>query len=118
VLAIQGLIFLKNGGGGIRTPSSTPDTLLQKPDKSATEIAQSLANTDTYKKSQSADFEQNLTVPEHSSDTILHQKCALCVPKNQPNDLKELINIWPQLPDHIKSAIRSLVHTCTAWAKE
>jgi hypothetical protein len=90
-----------------------PDTLLQKPDKSATEIAQSLADTYTYENPQTGDLEHKLTVPEHSSDTFLHQKCALCVPKNLPDDLKELTGIWPKLPDHIKSAIRALVSTCT-----
>lgn len=91
---------------------ATPDTLLQNTDKSATEIAQSLANTDTYENSQNTDFEQKLTVSEHSSDTFLHKKCALCVPKNLPDDLKDIINKWPKLPDHIKSAIQTLVQTC------
>lgn len=103
----------KNGGGGIRTPLDTPDTLLQNGDKSATEIAQVLANTDIYKNPQNTDFEQKLTVPEHSSDTILHEKCAKCVHKKSPCDLKELINKWPNLPINIREAIKLLVKSTT-----
>jgi hypothetical protein len=69
---------------------ATPDTLLQKANSNATETTQSTAITDTYENSQSTDYKQKLTLPEHCSDTSLHQKCALCVPKNLPNDLKEL----------------------------
>ena len=86
-----------------------PDTLLQNGNKSTTEIIQSLAITDTYEISQNTDFEQKLTVPEHSSDTFLHQKCALCVPKNLPGDLKELINKWSDLPENIRESIKLLV---------
>ena len=92
---------------------TAPDTLLQNTDKSATEIAQSLANTNTYENLESAYFEQKLTVPEHSSDTFLHQKCAKCVQENWPSDFKELADKWPKLPDHIKSAIQALIQTCT-----
>jgi len=88
---------------------AAPDTLLQNGNKSATEIVQRLANTGTYENLQNTDFEQKLTVPEHSSDTFLHQKCALCVPKNLSADLKELINKWPDLPENIRESIKLLV---------
>lgn len=101
-------------GWGIRTPLAAPNTLLHNADKSATEIAQHLANTDTYENLQNTDFGQKLTVPEHSSDTFLHQKCAKCVQENWPSDFKELADKWPKLPDHIKSAIQALIQTCIA----
>lgn len=94
----------KYGGGGSRTPSGTPDTLLHKANKNSTETTQLLANADTYDLDQNADFEQKLTVHKHCLDTLLHKKCALCVPKNLPDDLKELINKWPELPENIKAA--------------
>lgn len=100
-------------GWGIRTPLAAPDTLLHNADKSATEIAQSLADKDTYEISENADFEQKLTVPEHSSDTFLHQKCALCVPKNLPDDLKQLIAKWADLPENIRESIKLLVKSAT-----
>lgn len=92
---------------------AAPDTLLQNTNINATEIAQSLANTDTYEKPQSTDFEQLLTLPELSSDTFLHQKCALCVPNNLPDDLKELITKWLTLPENIQKAIKLLVESAT-----
>jgi hypothetical protein len=111
VLAIQRLIFLKIGGGGIRTPLDAQDILLQNADKSATEITQTLANTDTYETPQDTDFEQLLTVPEHSSDTFLHQKCAKCVHKNSLDDLTEIINKWADLPESVREAIKLLVRS-------
>ena len=101
------------GGGGIRTPLGTPDTLLQEANKRTTEIIQSIAFTDTYENSQNTDFEQKLTVPEHCLNTFLHQKCALCVPKNLPADLKELINKWHELPENIRESITLLVKSAT-----
>ena len=103
----------QNGGGGIRTPSATPDTLLHKDNKNATEIIQSIAITDTYENSQNTDSEQKLAVSEHCSDTFLHQKCALCVPKNLPADLKKLINKWPDLPENIRASIKLLAESAT-----
>jgi hypothetical protein len=90
---------------------AAPDTLLQNADKSATEITQPLANTDTYEIPQDTDFEQKFTVPKHSLDTFLHQKCALCVPKNLYDDLKELINKWADLPESVREAIKLLVRS-------
>ena len=99
----------KNGGGGIRTPLNDFDTLLQNNDKTVTEIAQDIANTNTYEILQAGDFEQKLTLPEHSSDTILHKKCVISVSKNLHSDLKELINKWPDLPKNIREAIKLIV---------
>ena len=103
----------KNGGGGIRTPLNASDTSLQKDDKSTTEITQGITITDTYENSQNSDLEQKLTVLKHYSDTCLHKKCALCVPKNFPDELKELIVKWPGLPENIRGSIKLLVRSAT-----
>jgi len=86
---------------------------LQNADKNATKTTQSIANANTYEFPQNPDFEQFVTVHKHCLDTFLHQKCALCVPKNLSDDLKELINKWPELPENIKAAIMLLVKSST-----
>ena len=102
-----------NGGGGNRTLQAACDTSLQKCDKNTTENDISHSFTNSCVSRQNPDFEQKFTVAEHSSDTILHQKCALCVPKNLPDDLKELISKWPSLPENIRESIRLLVKSAT-----
>ncbi len=100
-----------NGGGGSRTPSDTPNTLLHKANKSSTETTQLLANTDTYDLAQNTDFEQKLTVHKHCLDTLLHKKCALCVPKHFAEDLKDIIDEWSSLPNDIKESIKLIVRS-------
>ena len=34
-----------------------------------------------------------------------------------PSDLAEIVRVWPELPEHIKAAIRALIQTCT-WEKK
>jgi hypothetical protein len=31
--------------------------------------------------------------------------------------LAEIVAVWPELPEHIKAAIRALIQTCT-WEKK
>ncbi len=31
--------------------------------------------------------------------------------KNLPADLTEIVHLWPELPGHIKAAIKALIHT-------
>jgi hypothetical protein len=97
------------GGGGIRTPLTHLNTLLHNADINATEIVQSLTITDTYENFQHIDFEQKLTLSEHSSDTILHQKCVICVSQ----ELREIIDKWDRLPKGIKESIILLVKSAT-----
>ena len=85
------------------------DTSLQNDDKSKTENTQPLTNTDTYKNQQNSDSEQFLTVHKHCLDTLLHKKCALCVPKYLPFDLQQIVLRWPGLPENIKESIKFLV---------
>jgi len=32
-----------------------------------------------------------------------------------PEDLAEIVAIWPELPEHIKAAIKALVQTCDRY---
>ncbi len=32
-------------------------------------------------------------------------------------ELKQIIAVWPKLPEHIKAAVRALIQTCT-WEKK
>lgn len=80
----------ENGGGGIRTPLDTPDTLLQNGNKSAIEMAQSLVDINTYEDPQNPDFKQKLTVPERSSDTFL-DTLPLAKEKNLDDSLQTTI---------------------------
>lgn len=98
-------------GRGIRTPLDAFDTLLQNNDKSTTENTQTHTNPDTYKNSQNTVFKQFLTVHKQCLDTLLHIKCALCVPKHLPDDLRAIIKRWPDLPENIRESIMLLVTT-------
>jgi hypothetical protein len=45
------------------------------------------------------------------SETCLASSLAVLL-QSHP-ELANLLDIWPKLPDHIKSAIRALIQTCT-----
>jgi len=38
-------------------------------------------------------------------------KTAKNLAENLPNDLAEIVAAWPELPEHIKAAIKALVHS-------
>lgn len=57
-------------GWGNRTLKFASNTFLQNADKSATEITQSLSDTNIYEKSEDPDFEQKSALKEHCSDTF------------------------------------------------
>ena len=42
------------------------------------------------------------------------QKQAKIDTQNLPDDLAEIVAVWPKLPEHIKTAIRALVKTCSS----
>ena len=50
--------------------------------------------------------------PEHGKDTIMHKKCALCVPFSEgevPEDLAEVVKRWERVPAAIKKGILAMV---------
>jgi hypothetical protein len=105
----------KNGGGGIRTPSSTSNSSLHSTNKTHTKQAQKLAESDTYKNCKNTDLNRTSTSPEQDNNTFLHKKCAICVHQifkaggNVPQELSKLIYLWPKLPKKIKQSIKKLV---------
>ena len=54
------------------------------------------------------EFDDQTTDVYSSNTEYKHQKCALCVPKNLPDELKELINEWNTLPEYIKEIAKLL----------
>jgi hypothetical protein len=96
-----------NGGGGIRNPKALPTTPIQDHNANTTEHTQS---TTTSHSSDNADKQFNAdSLQEHN--TILRQKCAICV--LEKSGLKEIADVWPDLPDHIKETIKTLVGSVT-----
>ena len=56
------------------------------------------------------DIEQNDNTSEQVSDGVLRPKCAKSVhPLPDDVDLRDLVERWPGLPEHIKAAIMALV---------
>jgi hypothetical protein len=109
---LPGLMRTKNSaGGGNRTPNHTPSTK----NTTETEAEQSQAKPANNSELQSP---TNPT-PKHKStkskqekDKTLHQKCALCVQKNQctsPDDLNKVVEAWDDLPEVVKVGILAMV---------
>ena len=44
-------------------------------------------------------------------------KTAKKQPENLPDDLVEIVAVWPDLPEHIKAAIKALVQTHSKGTK-
>ena len=92
-----------NGGGGIRNPKALPTTPIQDHNTNTTECTQSTTKSHS---SDNADKQFNAdSLQEHN--TILRQKCAICV--LEKSGLKEIADVWADLPDHIKETIKTLV---------
>jgi len=95
-----------NGGGGIRNPKEVVTDSEQVTDKTSTEPLQNSA-TDTFTECQS---EQHQTDSQQDCDSNLQQKCAKSV-HPLPDDLETVVKAWPELPGHIKAAIKALIQT-------
>jgi hypothetical protein len=50
--------------------------------------------------------------------TSEYQKTGEIDTKKLPPDLKEIVTIWSELPEHIKAAIKALVETYTKTKKQ
>ena len=97
---------MRNGGGGIRNPKGVVTHCEHVTDKTPTETLQN----GTTDKLTECPVEQNQTDSLQDCDTILHQKCVICV-HHLNSDVEEIVRTWPELPEHIKAAIKALVQT-------
>ena len=89
--------------GGIEPPQRG----LQNPDRNHTQPAQVL----TVSKVDSGHQEQKTTLPEHSPDTVLHKKCALCVHLGKDLELQTIVKAWPELPSEVRTALQKMART-------
>lgn len=104
---MQELFYISiNGGGGIRNPKVVVTPSEQATDKTPTETLQN-GTTNTFTE---CPIKHNQTDSLQDCNTTLHKKCAICV-HHLNSDLEEIARIWPELPEHIKAAIRALVQT-------
>ena len=55
-------------------------------------------------------------VEKIGENVFSQQECALCV-HHSDSDLEEIVRTWPELPEHIKAAIKALVQTYNAEGK-
>lgn len=100
----------ESGGGGIRNPKVVVTTSEQTPHNNAIKRSQNIAD----KRRTDVQHRHGQTDSQRDRDTDLRQQCALCVHLNRsttplPDDLAEVIEAWPNLPELIKAGIRALI---------
>ena len=52
--------------------------------------------------------EQNPHTSERQNDTLLHEKCVICV-SDLPIDIREVIDAWDSLPEAVKAGVVAMV---------
>jgi hypothetical protein len=87
----------------------------QPPNKNTTKLLQHQTSQEVT----NFQIEQKQTVSQHNHDTNLHKKCATGVhqnnitPESLPADLAQIVTVWPNLPEHIKITIKTLIETAS-----
>ena len=87
----------------------TEDT--QQPYSNDTKLSQVQTDTDLTNQV----TEQIITDSIQNHNTTLHKKYAICMhqnnitPESLPADLIQIITVWPDLPENIKTEVKTLV---------
>jgi hypothetical protein len=93
---------------GDSKPKSSITEEIQQPYNSDTESPQ--VQTDTNLTSPA--IEQDVTDSVQNRNSILREKYAICMHQNSiTDDLALVMEAWPELPEYIKVAIKTLVNT-------
>jgi hypothetical protein len=83
----------------------------QTPNKNTTKLLQHQTSQEVT----DSRIEQKQTVSRHNHNTSLHKKCAIGVhqnnitPESLHPDLAQIVTVWPNLPEYIKTTIKMLV---------
>ncbi len=95
------------GGTGLEPVASCVSSRQHPPDNN-------LKNKDLQNPPQGRCTKRRTQEPEKGQKTINNQAHQL------PADLAEIVAVWPDLPEHIKAAIKTLVeaHKGKEWRKE
>jgi hypothetical protein len=91
----------KNGAGGIRTPGAFRHNGFQD---------RCTENTSLDKTKTCESIKEQLT-PQLTPKSQKQPKNTTTETQQLPADLAEIFRLWPELPEHIKAAIKALVQT-------